>query len=102
VLSIPAVQAHTPLLHSVPENGATLETAPAEFVLTFKKKVKLVLLRLKGGSIDLKLRPEINAEKDKHALTLPELSTGSYTATWRAIGKDGHVMKGSIPFSIQP
>ena len=100
-LAIPAADAHSPLLRSVPENDARLEYAPTEIRLAFQKQVKRVLLRLTGESLDHKLRPTSSAASNEHSLTLPELSAGNYTATWRAIGKDGHVMKGSITFSVQ-
>ena len=102
VLAVPLAQAHSPLKYSAPENGETLTTSPAEIKLEFKKQVKLVLVRLKGDKTDQKLRPDSQAESQKHALLLPKLSDGSYTAAWRAIGADGHIMKGVIKFSIHP
>jgi len=101
-LSIPAAYAHSPLLHSEPGNGATLEAPPAQIKLEFKNPVKLVLIRFSGGNMDQKLRPKSLVESDEHSLILPELSAGNYKAAWRAIGKDGHVMKGSIEFSVRP
>lgn len=102
VLSIPAALAHSPLLHSAPNNGETLNAPPKEIKLNFKKQMKLVLIRLTGDAIDQKLRPVSNAESSEHTLELPQLSNGDYTAAWRAIGKDGHIMKGVIEFSIHP
>lgn len=102
VLAIPVALAHSPLMHSAPNNGETMQTSPQEIKLEFKKQVKLVLIRLTGDTIDQKLRPDSSAENSEHTLMLPELSNGDYTAAWRAIGKDGHIMKGVIKFSIHP
>lgn len=101
-LPMSAALAHSPLMHSAPNNGETLQTPPKEIKLEFKKQVKLVLIRLTGDTIDQKLRPDSSAENKEHTLMLPELSDGNYTAAWRAIGKDGHIMKGAIKFSIHP
>lgn len=102
VFTAPVALAHSPLIYSAPENGETLQVSPREIKLEFKKQVKLILIRLTGKTFDQKLRPDSTTESSEHILTLPELSDGNYTAAWRAMGEDGHIMKGMINFSVNP
>jgi len=37
---------------------------------------------------------------DEHRITLPPLPTGDFTASWRALSEDGHVIKGDFSFSV--
>lgn len=97
-----SVFAHSPLLNSNPAHGDTLATAPAALTLTFKSTVKLIKMQLEGPDLEDKLRPE-SAEPSTHfALPLPPLKAGSYSAAWRALGQDGHLMKGKIKFTVNP
>ncbi|WP_353885772.1 copper resistance protein CopC [uncultured Microbacterium sp.] len=40
------------------------------------------------------------AESDEHRITLPPLPAGDFTASWRALSEDGHVIKGAFSFSV--
>ncbi len=97
-----SVFAHSPLVASFPENGEILPTAPTEISLSFKEDVKLIQVRIQSEEIDKKIRPELVEELTRHSLDLPTLGAGEYTASWRAMGEDGHVMKGKIMFTILP
>ena len=94
--------AHSPLISSVPSNQATISEAPASVELSFKSEVKLILLRLSGDSIDLKLKAKAADPSKMFSLELPALPSGSYVAAWHALGRDGHLMKGKIHFAISP
>ena len=39
-------------------------------------------------------------ESDEHRITLPPLLAGDFTASWRALSEDGHVIKGGFSFSV--
>ena len=74
------LNAHSPLEFSIPKNGALIDSTPNELVLH------------KDISKELNL---------SHILTLPKLPPGKFIITWRAMGEDGHVLKGNISFEIR-
>ncbi len=97
-----SASAHSPLVSSTPSNNSALTERPTEIQLVFKKSVKLIQLHLISEQMDQKLRPETIADDTSHTVSLPELASGTYAAKWRAMAKDGHVMKGEINFSVAP
>ena len=110
--------AHSPLTFVMPEDGAILVRPPQKIEMSFKAPVKLIKIKI------YKLTPNVsnsfarslfsNSEKveisldepsqikisDRHITNLPLLDYGTYKTNWRALGSDGHVMKGSFSFKI--
>ena len=118
VLPISA-NAHSPLASSSPQNGETLDEPPTEIFMTFKLPAKLIkvdltkqsdkqgknlLGRLFGGddgeSVPLGTSFLMTIDK-RQVIPLPSLKDGSYSLTWRAMGEDGHVVKGELTFNIK-
>ena len=115
-----AANAHSPLASSSPQNGETLDEPPTEIFMEFKLPAKLIkvdltkqsdkqeknlLGRLFGGGDDgeaLPLGTSFLMTIDKRqVIPLPSLQDGSYSLTWRAMGQDGHVVKGELTFNIK-
>jgi len=116
-----AANAHSPLASSSPQNGETLDEPPTEIFMEFKLPAKLIkvdltkqsdkqgknlLGRLFGGGDDgesLPLGTSFLMTIDKRqVIPLPSpLQDGSYSLTWRAMGEDGHVVKGELTFNIK-
>ena len=118
VLPISA-NAHSPLASSSPQNGETLAEPPTEIFMEFKLPAKLIkvdltkhsdkqgknlLGRLFGGddgeSVPLGTSFLMTIDK-RQVIPLPSLKDGSYSLTWRAMGEDGHVVKGDLTFNIK-
>lgn len=118
VLPISA-NAHSPLASSSPQNGKTLDEPPTEIFMEFKLPAKLIkvdltkqsdkqgknlLGRLFGGddgeSVPLGTSFLMTIDK-RQVIPLPSLKDGSYSLTWRAMGEDGHVVKGELTFNIK-
>ena len=118
VLPISA-NAHSPLASSSPQNGETLAEPPTEIFMEFKLPAKLIkvdltkqsdkqgknlLGRLFGGddgeSVPLGTSFQMTIDK-RQVIPLPSLQDGSYSLTWRAMGEDGHVVKGELTFNIK-
>ena len=118
VLPISA-NAHSPLASSSPQNGETLAEPPTEIFMEFKLPAKLIkvdltkqsdkqgknlLGRLFGGddgeSVPLGTSFLMTIDK-RQVIHLPSLKVGSYSLTWRAMGEDGHVVKGELTFNIK-
>ena len=115
-----AANAHSPLASSSPQNGKTLDEPPTEIFMEFKLPAKLIkvdltkqsdkqgknlLGRLFGGGDDgesVPLGTSFLMTIDKRqAIPLPALEDGSYSLAWRAMGEDGHVIKGNLTFNIK-
>lgn len=100
-LSTPAF-AHTTIVASNIENGAEMTQAPDVFEFSFGASVGLAGLELEtleGAPIDIDFERPAQMAKD-FSVSLPQLDIGTYIMKWRAVAKDGHVMRGEINFTI--
>ena len=113
-----AATAHSPLATLSPKDGAVLEQAPAEVEMVFKSHVKLIKLEMKKLNSEecssllgclFSSSKGINVTLNKHVLMkeskqyrigLPSLDAGDYIIKWRALGEDGHVIKGEFRFKV--
>ena len=110
---------HSPLMGSNPDDGAKLKKIPSELVMTFKSPAKLVKLDLfmvdsteKASFLDKIFGQELSEPirlpyddflmqaKKTQTIQLPFLRPASYRVIWRALGEDGHVMKGNLNFTV--
>ena len=110
--------AHSPLLSVNPGDGVTLNTTPSEIVMVFKVPAKLIKIDMTKDSNDenqgllgglfggnqgdvIMLGDDFLMKVDHwHEIALPVLPDGEYTIAWRAMGEDGHVIKGVFSFSV--
>ena len=113
-----AATAHSPLATLSPKDGAVLEQAPAEVEMVFKSLVKLIKLEMqklnseecsslldclftsnKGKNVTLD-KHFLMKESKQYLIGLPSLDAGDYIIKWRALGEDGHVIKGEFRFKV--
>lgn len=98
------VNAHAFLLHTDPEGGATLSSAPDRVTLTFNEPIEvpvggLRVLDASADRIDLGLLER--SEPTTVAVGLPEdLTDGSYIVAWRVISADSHPVAGVFTFRV--
>ena len=108
-LSLPAL-AHSPLKRTVPANGDTLTDNPPNLLLEFAKPARITKVLLKfttngngndnGTASEEKLQLP-SKQFQTEMLFHPQFSgPGTYEVEWRALGQDGHAMKGSFVFSV--
>ena len=120
VIIVPmAANAHSPLSSSSPKNGETLLKPPAEIVMDFKSLAKLIKVKLtkskstqdnsflgglfggnNGEAVPLG-ESFLMTMNNRHIIPIPFLQKGDYLLSWRAIGEDGHVIKGELTFKIK-
>jgi copper resistance protein C len=94
-------QAHTHLQKSTPAANST-GAAPGQIMLQFSEATRLTALTVQkeGGQEGRKLGP-LPMEPDKVIhLAAPKLDPGAYVLSWRALGDDGHVMSGTLRFTV--
>jgi len=94
--------AHSPLASSSPADGTMSAAAPEMIELNFRGKAKLIRFRLTdagGGEVVLG-KDHLMIEASRHLVMLPPIGSGDFTAKWRAMSADGHVLKGAFSFSV--
>ena len=110
--------AHSPLGNVSPEDGAKFEDAPKEISMVFKSPAKLIKLELfkekasakksllgglfgnDGGEVVPLPNAVLMETSETHVIPLPEITIGGYLVKWRAMGEDGHILKGDFGFTI--
>jgi len=104
--SAPAALAHAQLLGTSPASGATVQRQPAEVIFQFNQNV--------GGTLGaVRVYDAQGDEVDNLAVSHPEgqehwmgvglksgLPDGTYTATYRVISADTHIVYGGLVFNI--
>ena len=102
----PAASAHAQLLGTSPESGSTVQTQPAEVIFKFGEPV--------GGTVGaVRVYNAKGDEVDNLDVSHPEgqshwmgvglksgLPDGTYTATYRVISADTHIVYGGLVFNI--
>ena len=112
-----AANAHSPLSSSFPSDGETLDVSPAEIVMEFKSPAKLIKVELTkskdkqeksllgglfggdGESVPLG-KSFLMLMNKRQVIPMPSLGEGDYSLSWRAMGEDGHVIKGELTFKV--
>ena len=113
-----AANAHSLLSASTPKDGQTLDVPPVRIVMDFKSPAKLIkveLMRVKSnqgnsflgglfGGDDGEPLPlgagVLMSMNKRQIIPMPSLGRGDYLLLWRAMGEDGHVIKGEVTFKI--
>ena len=101
--------AHSPLKSVDPIDKAVLTEAPTEYKMIFKSPAKLIKFEIFKQAEEKDKKPsllKLNYKPSKlwyesHVVKLPKISTGSYEVRWRAMGEDGHVLKGTLNFEVK-
>jgi methionine-rich copper-binding protein CopC len=97
------VLAHTHLEKSVPAANSSQASMPAQFELQFSQATRLTALNVaREGGVDKQDLALPTASATKHSLPAPRLGAGNYVLQWRGLSGDGHVMSGTLKFSIAP
>jgi methionine-rich copper-binding protein CopC len=103
-LAAPAVS-HSLLLEATPPAGAVLTATPPRVSLRFNNRIEKRLSRLRladarGDGRPLPVRPD--GPPDRLEAGLPPLGPGDWRLEWRVLSTDGHVVRGSLPFRVEP
>jgi methionine-rich copper-binding protein CopC len=97
------VLAHAKMVASVPKDGTTVAAGLSEIEFTFSKPMRLTLVRvhpLKGGDDIVVTGALPKAMGDAAKVPVAPLAAGAYAVSWTAVAEDGHVMQGSLAFTV--
>ncbi len=93
---------HTALLSTVPADGAVLDKAPVEIVLTFNEKISpqyaQVVLSRDGSPLTI-ADPVVTGEVLRVALT--DTTPGGYRIAYRVVSADGHPISGESRYTVK-
>ena len=104
--SVPAY-GHTVLTSSTPADGATVERAPSEAVLSFSEEIDPMLsvvhvLDSSGRQVEAGSSEVVPRTPSQLRVALGELPQGTYTMAWRVTSApDGHTTTGSVVFGVR-
>lgn len=94
---------HLHLLRSSPAADSTVASPPAvQLWFTESPQLAVTSVRLTGpGGHAVRLgRVRAGAEHSVVANVQGRLAPGRYTIAWRTMSRDGHPMRGTIPFAV--
>jgi methionine-rich copper-binding protein CopC len=97
-----AACAHAHLVASTPAAGAHLSRAPGELTLEFSEPAQLTALSIAsaGGTPQKLSAPAAPAGRIR--IALPALTPGTWTVRFRALSADGHLVPGTVTFTLAP
>ncbi len=104
--SAPAAWAHAQLLGTSPTSGSTVQTQPQEVIFEFNQDVGGTLGAVRvydaqGNEVDDLDVMHPHGEEHWMGVGLkPHLPDGTYTATYRVISADTHIVYGGLVFNI--
>lgn len=93
--------AHAKLELTVPAADSSIAAMPAQVMLHFSEAVKITAISIEkeGDSNKLELKVPTGATSMVQALA-PKLGAGVYLLNWRGLSDDGHVMHGTVRFTV--
>ena len=98
-----AAWAHSLLVESIPKAGAEA-TVPSRMQLRFNSRIEpaFASVRVMGPGTDIRLPRVAGAGDgpDTVFFDLPALKPGAYQARWRIMSADGHIVEGTLRFSV--
>lgn len=99
----PSARAHAMLEASEPADGAVLSGAPRQVMIRFSEPSRITALRLlneAGQEVDVRRDTSRGMATSATATVTGPLVPGGYRVQWRAMGADGHVMSGTVHFTV--
>ena len=97
--------AHSPLKATMPSDGQTVSGTPDMLHLVFAKPARVTKVMLKHTNGDMSHQDKLELPSKKFTTELmlqPEFKgPGNYEVEWRALGEDGHALKGSFKFKVE-
>jgi methionine-rich copper-binding protein CopC len=93
--------AHAHLQKSSPADNSVITTLPSNLVLNFSEAARLTALSIqKGSESQQSLKPLPTTAAQQISVPLPALTPGTYLVNWRVVSDDGHVMAGTLHFTL--
>jgi methionine-rich copper-binding protein CopC len=93
--------AHAHLQKSNPADNSVITTSPSNLVLNFSEAARLTALSIqKNEQPKQNLKPLPTTAAQQISVPLPPLTPGTYSVNWRVVSDDGHMMAGTLHFTL--
>jgi methionine-rich copper-binding protein CopC len=92
--------AHAHLQKSSPADHSVIATSPSDLMLNFSEAARLTALSIQKGSESPQKLPLPTIAAQQISVPLPRLTPGTYSVSWRVLSEDGHVMSGTLQFTL--
>jgi copper resistance protein C len=97
---------HAVLVRSSPANRAVVAQAPSRVQLWFNERIEPAYARLTivdAQKVPIDSGEVIVGPEDPRllAVALPALEPGQYTARYRVLSVDGHIVEGEVTFTVR-
>jgi copper resistance protein C len=98
-----SVFAHMKFEKSAPAVDSTVTTPPTTIQVWFTEEpdVKVSKLELRGPATPVKTTQLHAMGKSLMATVAEPMVDGVYTVSWQSAGKDGHIQKGDLTFTLK-
>jgi copper resistance protein C len=103
---VPGAEAHAVLVRSSPANRAVITQAPARMQLWFNERIEPAYARLtvvdaRAEAVDTGAVIVDPDDPRQLSVALRPLGAGRYTARYRVLSVDGHVVEGEVSFKVR-
>jgi copper resistance protein C len=94
--------AHAVLEHSAPAQGGSAPAGPIAIELQYNSRIDAARSRLELEGPDRKRSalPILPSPRPDALLARTQLTPGSYVIRWQVLSVDGHITRGSVPFTV--
>jgi methionine-rich copper-binding protein CopC len=103
VLASQPALAHAILLAAIPAPASHVPAGPLAVKLRYNSRVDTTRSKLTLTGPDhvvATLQPEPGATQDLLQATTAPLPPGAYTLRWQVLATDGHITRGTVPFTV--
>jgi methionine-rich copper-binding protein CopC len=98
-----AAAAHTRIEQATPADGAMLERSPPAIEIKFKHAVRMTsVILVDAAKAERKLTFEPATSSQVVKIVGPNLAPGRNEVRWKALSDDGHVIGGSLIYTVEP
>lgn len=98
-----AAAAHTRIEQATPADGAVLKQSPPAIEIKFKHAVRMTsAIVVDAAKAERKLTFEPAASSQVVRIVGPNLAPGRNEVRWKALSDDGHVIGGSLTYTVEP
>ena len=97
-----AALGHTTVGNVTPKSGSTLQASPANIELEFRSQATLTsVVAVRADKSERRLQFKPGARPGVFIVLEPKLEPGRNQIKWKGLSQDGHVISGSLIYTIQ-
>jgi len=95
---------HSTMSRSVPAEGQAIQPGLSQITLGFSKSVRVMVVKVRNTTTATDAKTDLKPAQSfakSYAFPVAPLKLGEHAVSWTAVAKDGHVMKGTLRFTVR-